>query len=235
MATFWPRPIQQMTLLGNKIILGEVLDEENYKPDSGFFDNQAPELKPILTAAAASNDGVLLRWLVRGSNSSGNREDQWYWDAAIEETEIPSWAIVVERTEESRLYGRFEGLRIANETITDLDDAWAKFNELHGPALASHDVAKSLEKYELGRVNRAAKQTDLLARKRGADDSEVIERRAIEAEERREIEAQIAAEKQNYAQDYLLVRLYSGQNAMGQLREVPLREIIRVVTPIARD
>jgi len=231
MATFWPRPIQQMTLLGNKIVLGEILDEENYKPDSGFFDNQAPELKPILTAAAASNDGVLLRWLVRGSNSSGNREDQWYWDAAIEETEIPSWAIVVERTEESRLYGRFEGLRVDNETIADLDDAWAKFNELHGPALASHDAAKSLEKYELGRVNRAAKQTDFLARKRGADDSEVTERRAIEAEERREIEAQIAAEKQNYAQDYLLVRLYSGQNAEGQLREVPLREIIRVVTP----
>lgn len=231
MATFWPRPIQQWTLLGDKIVLGEVLDDEKYKPDSSFFDNQSTELKPVLTAAAEANDGVLQRWLMRGSNSSGNREDQWFWDATIKETETPTWAVVVERTEESRIYGRLEGLRLANETITDLDAAWAKFMELHGPALASHDTAKSLEKYELGRVNRAAKQTDLMARKRGESDSEVIERRAIEAEERREIEAQISTERKNYAQDFLLVRLYSGQNAEGQLREVPLREIIRVVTP----
>ncbi len=231
MSTFWPRPIQQMTLLGDKVILGEVLDQEKYKLDSGFLDNQSAELKPVLTAAAEYNDGVLQRWLVRGSDSSGNREDVWYWDAAIVETAIPTWAVAVERTEESRLYGRLEGIRVEGETLTDLDAAWAKFEELHDPALESHDAVKKLEKYELGRINRAAKQTDLLARRLGPTDPQVTERRADEAAERREIEAQIAAERMNYAQDFLLVRLFAGQNAEGQLREIPLREIVRVVTP----
>lgn len=231
MATFWPRPIQQLTLLGDQVVLGEVLDQEKYKPDGGFLGNQSAELKPVLTAAADENDGVLQRWLVRGSNSGGNREDQWYWDAAIEETEIPTWAVVVERTEESRIYGRLEGIRVDGETTADLDAAWAKFEELHGPALASHDAAKRLEKYELGRVNRTAKQTDLLAKKLGPADPQVTERRATEAAERRDIESQITAERKNYAQDFLLVRIYSGQNAQGLLKEVPLREIIRVVTP----
>ena len=231
MATFWPRPIQQLTLFGDKVILGEALDQEQYKPDSGFLDNQSAELKPVLTAAAAEQAGVLQRWLVRGSDSNGNREDVWYWDAAIEETALPTWAVVVERTEESRIYGRLEGLRHGGEAITDLDGIWDKYEELHAPALASHEAVKKLEKYELGRVNRAAKQTDLLARRLGPTDSQVTARRADELAERREIESQIAAERKNYAQDFLLLRIYSGQNAEGTLKEIPLREIIRVVTP----
>lgn len=231
MATFWPRQIQQMTLVGGKVALGEVLEQENYKPDSSFFANQSPELKPLLTAAAAEHDGELQRSLVRGSNSSGNRDDAWHWDAAITETTIPMDAVVVERTEESRIYGIFEGLRVDSQTITDPDAAWAKYEELHGPALASHETVKKLEKYELGRVNRAAKQTDLLAKKLGPTDSQVTERRANEAAERHDIEARIAVERKNYAQDSLLLRIYTGQNAEGILKEVPLREIIRVVAP----
>jgi phosphate transport system permease protein len=231
MSTFWPRPIQQWTLLGGRVVLGEVLDEEDYKPDSSFLANQSPELKPLLTAAAAEHDGLLKRWLVRGSNSSGNRDDAWHWNAAIEATAIPDGAIVVERTEESRIYGIFEGLKVDDQIISDQDAAWKKYEELHGPALASHEAVKNLEKYELGRVNRAAKQTDLLAKKLGPTDPKVTERRANEAADRREIEAQIAAERKNYAKDFLLLRIYSGQNAEGSLQEVPLREIIRVVAP----
>ncbi len=231
MATFWPRQIVQMTLLGGKVILGEVLDGENYKPDSSFLDNQSAELKPLLTVAAEQNGGVLKRWLVRGSNSSGNRDDAWHWDAAIEETAIPTGAIVVERTEESRIYGIFEGLKVDDEMISDPDAAWAKFAELHAPALASHDAVKKLEKYELGRVSRAAKKTDLLAKKLGPADPQVIERRAEEASERGEIEAQIAAERKKYSKDFLLLRIYSGQDTAGTLKEVPLREIIRIVAP----
>ena len=231
MATFWPRPIKQMTLLGGKVVLGEVLDQEKYTPDSAFLGNLSPELKPVLTAAAEQNGGVLQRWLVRGSNSSGNRDDAWHWDAAIEETVAPTGAIVVERTEESRIYGIFEGLKVDGQSITEPDAAWAKFEELHEPALASHDAVKKLEKYELGRVNRAAKQTDLLSKKLGPANPQVTERRADEAAERNKIEAQIADERKNYSKDFLLLRIYSGQDAAGLLKEVPLREIIRITAP----
>ncbi|MGC4004231.1 MAG: phosphate ABC transporter permease PstA [Pirellulales bacterium] len=231
LGTFWPRPVALFHFGDDGVFLGETIDRESYRPDSQFWDAQSGELKNSLWAVSGEGQNPLIRWKLRGSDAAGNRGETWRWDAWIRDVERPEWAIVVERTEHARLYAELVGLKTSTESTDDPAVAWQRFHELQPTALAAFHRAEAIEKHDLGNINRAVKKTDLLVRKLGEDDSQVVARCAAEQEARSGAEAEILRLKSEFADQKLLVRIPNGSAADIVVQEIPLGGIVRASTP----
>jgi phosphate transport system permease protein len=176
LATFWPVPLVEVQLKDDRVLLGEVADQE-----------------PAPDAEAGSPPA---RLLIRVANYElTGQHFEWVHAADVVASDRPVWATAVERLEGGRFHGLPQVFYQDGVAVADGPSAtWERFVVIH-PEVRRRDVrAGRIDKHDRGRVQRelraarlAVVQADLDA---GVDSRAYAEAVAAELEiqQRSEVE-----------------------------------------------
>lgn len=99
--TFWPRPIEQVTLVGGEKILGMPMQDEAFDAQSGDLAAiDARRTQPGLLKGSFASDGRPVRRLYRvGNRDVGQEPFRWVTLAMVESVDRPKSATLLERQE----------------------------------------------------------------------------------------------------------------------------------------
>jgi phosphate transport system permease protein len=212
-ATFWPAPLEQVTLRDGRRALGEVTERER--------------------------SATVARRLVRTANfESSGTHYEWFDDAAIATTSLPEWATAVERLEGGRFHGFPLRLRQGERVVADGPEAsWEAFRVAHPAVRRRYREAMRIDKHDRGDLQRqlraarlAVVQADLDA---GRDSPRY--RQAVDAEAK--TAAQLAEESARLDERTAALRgenegwAYDFQTASGETQSIPLESIVQIWQP----
>jgi phosphate transport system permease protein len=230
-STFWPVPVSRVATAGGAVLLGEETDEEAYRPESALV----ADLPAAQQQRVASAGGEATRRLLRtGNYELTGTHYTWVSDYETERTDLPEWAVVVERFAWGRFYGTpaafvIDGQKVATEPAA----VWDRFLESHGDALRRRLDRIRLEAHEKAAIDREISDADTAAaaalRNHGADSAE--HRRAAEAATR--TRERLAPEAARLGAEIAALRKESDRyrvvlvTADGREKELPLDEIVR--------
>ena len=212
-ATFWPAPLELVSLRDGRKALGEVTEREQ--------------------------STTIARRLVRTANFelSGNHYE-WFEDADVESVSRPEWATAVERLEGGRFHG-FPSRLVHGDTVVAEGAAasWDAFRERHPAVRRRSRAAMRIDKHDRGELQRqlraarlAVVQADLDAgrespRYRAAVEAEARTAARV-ADETTRLDAETAAlrgENEGWA--------YEFETAGGEKQSIPLESIAQIWQP----
>ncbi|MEX0887665.1 MAG: ABC transporter permease subunit [Phycisphaeraceae bacterium] len=163
-ATFWPRPIAELTTAHGDVVLGVVARGE-------YIDAAPGDVE-----AAPGALGLVRRDLIQvGNRELSGSPFRWIGRPDVEGERYPDWAIFAERRTWGPMLGIPAGFIIDGEQVaTAPDRVWALFNEHHPAVLARARQRHRLERVDSGEVNDREEHARLelvQARLRHGDDS----------------------------------------------------------------
>jgi len=137
-ATFWPRPLVEVSLTDGGCVLGEVTAGER-------------EL-----GASTDSDRATSRRLVRTANFELTGEHfRWIDDAAIDSTAHPPWATAVERLEGGRFHGYpVRLLRSGNPVAEGPAAAWEEYRRISPAVRQRYAKAVWIDRHQRGDLQR---------------------------------------------------------------------------------
>jgi len=137
-ATFWPRPLVEVSLTDGGCVLGEVT---------------AGEREP---GASTDSDRATSRRLVRTANFELTGEHfRWIDDAAIDSTAHPPWATAVERLEGGRFHGYpVRLLRSGNPVAEGPAAAWEEYRRISPAVRQRYAKAVWIDRHQRGDLQR---------------------------------------------------------------------------------
>jgi phosphate transport system permease protein len=205
-STFWPLPVEQVTLVENgqtRVILGEPTRHDVYT-----HTEQVPAdatLPPGAAVVGRDKEAGLVtirydiaRTLYKVGNFDVSGEDfVWVEDRHVTGRSRPEWVLVVERTGWGNAYGTLEATIVDGQRTDGAAAAWAKFKEVHPKMEALTDKVYRIEKDEMGEVS--SEQDDLrlelveVRREHGDHAPEVATRQAEIAPREAELEQRMTA------------------------------------------
>jgi phosphate transport system permease protein len=211
--TFWPAPLELVTLRDGRKALGEVTERER-------------------TATVA-------RRLVRSANFElAGTHYEWFSDEEISTTAFPDWATAIERLEGGRFHG-FPVRLLHGETVVaeGPEATWAAFQREHPTIRRRHRQAGAIDKHDRGELQRQLRAARLAVV--GADlaagrDSERY-RAAVQAEEK--TAARVAHESALLDEKTAALRaqnegwIYEFETASGEKQAIPLEAIVQIWQP----
>ncbi len=183
LGTFWPKALVKVRTIDGKAYLGEVRERNEYRPSVEAFSAVSEERREAAKKAVEARGGQAERVLYRTGNFEQTQTHYtWISDFQVAEVTEPEWAVTVERLEHGRFYGipkafvvtQVDETGASKETITAEGPraAWAAFEEIHGPVRKRWERRRSLEKHDLGRLQREEKQATLDVRRAEIDSGE---------------------------------------------------------------
>jgi phosphate transport system permease protein len=211
--TFWPAPLELVTLRDGRKALGEVTERER-------------------TATVA-------RRLVRSANFElAGTHYEWFSDEEISTTAFPDWATAIERLEGGRFHG-FPVRLLHGETVVaeGPEATWAAFQREHPTIRRRHRQAGAIDKHDRGELQRqlrAARLSVVGADLAAGRDSERY-RAAVQAEE--ETAARVADESALLDEQTAALRaqnegwIYEFETASGEKQAIPLEAIVQIWQP----
>jgi len=161
--TFWPKPIERVTLTDGTVLLGEQVETAPFDP-SGAEGEAFEAVRGALPDDAVDEEGRPLRTLYRvGNRDLGSPTFRWVPRWSIVETERPDDALLVERRTWGVWIGTFAGLENGDGSVepATLDE----FRERHAEAVELRERAEDLTEHELGRINRKVEAARLDVRR----------------------------------------------------------------------
>lgn len=162
--TFWPSPIIAITTVDGKQIMGEVVRDESYQPDPEVIRKLPETAQPAALQYLNDHDGKAHRQLIRTGNFEITQSyHQWVNDFETNQTELPEWALLIERTEnQGRFYGLIHKFMDGNKEITDKpDEAWRLYQEHHHSIVELVSQIEYLNKHKLGALNHQLKKAEV--------------------------------------------------------------------------
>jgi len=167
LTTFWPVPIERVTLARGGVVMGERFRHEWYTPDETALDSLEPEIARDARAQMDRHDGRIHRALIRTGNFDlTGTHFAWVADHEITSIDHPQWAVTVERESWGRLFGMPRTLTVDGEPVAEgPSEVWKDFGKLHARARSIHDQVRRIEKHEIGRVNRRLESARLELRR----------------------------------------------------------------------
>ena len=234
LTTFWPKPIEVVTLASGKVIAGEPLRSETYRPTPQQL---APESEAV-KAAVAANQGLATRTLYRIGNYDFYAEDfRWVPDYQVAKTERPADLVLVERQEWGVFIGHVDAVDLDGRRVSGDDLSGPALSEALKAALARRARLKEIEHGSIADVNRAIEAERLRARRaiidHGADSPKELEIRADVARRTAELQASYAgleAEAQALkAEDARFTITY--REIGGATKAYPLSSVVRFYAP----
>jgi phosphate transport system permease protein len=212
---FWPRPLEQFTLKDGTVLLGEVVAREAI-PRPGRPDH----LKSHRIQLKLGNRDVT------------GLDFRWVEEAEIATREQPPDALYVERREYGPFLGFATKLMEGDRVLAEGRDAtWEALQPLIERAERDREMLREIERDEVGEINHAIEQERLalkgLDRRAGAGGA---------PEERRAIEARVAALQARYAtlEEALGARMAEASKstvtlatATGEEKEIPTLDVFR--------
>ncbi|MGH7948212.1 MAG: phosphate ABC transporter permease PstA, partial [Candidatus Binataceae bacterium] len=149
-ATFFPKPIEVVTLKSGAVVAGEPSRVESYRPTA----DELAAMTPSARAEIEANDGFATRTLYRTGNYDLYNEDfRWIPDHDVSRVARPKDMTFAERQEWGPFVGKLkavDGPDLATP-ITSIKDP--RFAEAHGRALARRARIREIERKQIGAVN----------------------------------------------------------------------------------
>jgi phosphate transport system permease protein len=236
LSTFWPvAAVEIHTVDGNRY-LGEVIREEDYRPEPSALAGLPAAAKTKAEALLEQNKGWSTRRLIRTDNFDLTQtHHHWVSDFQIAEESRPEWALIVERATDD---GRFNGLPQAflidgKQVATDPAEVWANYNQFHAEVRDRARQREKIKKDDIGAVSRKEREAELAARTAQMDhglDSpayaaavrQLDETNQWAAKEHARLNAEVASlDRQNERFQMRLVTVDGAENVL------PLADIVR--------
>ena len=164
--TFYPGPVEVVTLKNGKKIAGEPFRSENFRPSEEQLKGVDPESRRAIREA----DGFASRTLYRIGNFDIYNEDfKWAVAHQVAKTETPPGIFFVERREWGPFIGfikelTLDGRRLPGEKVS-LDALYAA----HDEAVARREAVRSIEVDEIGAINYYIEEDRLALRRTELD------------------------------------------------------------------
>lgn len=172
LGTFWQMRVVELTLDDGTRLLGEIHERE-----------------PLPTG-----EGTRIRLRV-GNRELTGQDFLWLDEHRVVAREEPRDALVLERLEWGKFFGRAAELRRGDETLAaGPDDVWAALEILRRAKRTEWEAIRSLERDRIGEVNHALEKLRL-AEKR-------LQIRPVAPEEQRRRETEIRRETSRYETEY---------------------------------
>ena len=230
-STFWPKPIEVVTLNNGNKVAGEPTRSGVYR----VGDNIREGLSPQDLAALDANDGYALRVLYRSANYDLYGDDfRWVSDFEVASVERPRDFFLLERQEWGPFVGRVVGLVLGGEP-QDIDRfGYRDLVEVQERARERFHQVRRIEKKDIGRVNYEMERERLALRKvelrQGADSPEYRARAAEALARIAELDEEFAAHQARIQeirardrQDRILL-----EEVGGREKEQLLSEVVRL-------
>ncbi len=237
--TFWPKPITQLELATGDTVFGQVTQTDTYRPSDETMAAWPQDVRDRLASTADDRPVEIGRRLLRTGNfeESGTNFD-WVDTTLVTNESQPAWAVVVERQSTGRLYGvpvhyTVDGVVLESEPAR----IWERFSKVHADVRARFHTARSIEKEDLGRINRMQESARLDLRwiegRESADPAAVAKAR----EDYARVVAEAKAEYDPLAARIDELRRVNSRYTMGfrlsdgSVVDLPIDDIVRAVQP----
>ena len=164
--TFYPGPVEVVTLKNGKKIAGEPFRSESFRPSEEQLKGVDPESRRAIRKA----DGLASRTLYRIGNFDIYNEDfKWAVAHQVAKTETPPGIFFVERREWGPFIGfiktlTLDGRRVPGEKVS-LDALYAA----HDEAVDRREAVRSIEVDEIGAINYYIEEDRLALRRTELD------------------------------------------------------------------
>lgn len=220
-ATFWPVPLELVTLADGRRLLVEVTEREPVEP------------------ATATATGHPARRLVRTGDfdSSGNHYE-WIDDTAIADVVRPEWATVVERLDAGRLHGIPRRLLHGEQVVAEGSAAvWEAFGSEHPIARGRLLRGLRIDKHERGELQRQLRAARLAVVQAGLSAGDGSERQSEAEQRERQLAGEIGRREQVLDEETAKLRAENAgwavefETATGDQVPVPLDAIVRAWQP----
>jgi len=160
--TFYPRPIEVVTLTDGTRVAGEPSRSEEYRvaPD------QLAQLPAEARQRIQANEGFATRTLYRTGNYDLYNEDfRWVPDYAVARTERPPGLFFIERLEWGVFVGAITQVKVGERTIEGAALTLPVLHAEHARAVDRLDRIRAIERGEIGAVNHHLEQERLRLRR----------------------------------------------------------------------
>jgi phosphate transport system permease protein len=230
-STFWPKPIEVVTLTDGTVVAGEPTRSGVYRVGDALRETLSPEALAMVDA----NDGFATRVLFRSANFDLYGDDfRWVSEYQVQDVERPADFFLLERQEWGPFVGRIVGITLGGQQRDIADFGYRDLQRVQGEARERFHEIRRIEQKDIGGVNHLIERERLALRRvqlRHGDDSEQYRARQAEAAERiQELEARFAAYQAQIAEIRARDRLDSItlEEVGGRQKEQLLSEIVRL-------
>jgi phosphate transport system permease protein len=157
---FWPNPIDVVTTVDGRVIAGEPMRTESYKPSAA----DVAALPADMRATIEAHGGMSERTLYRIGNFDFYSNDfEWLPVYSVKSVTEPKDLMLVERSEWGVFIGKIlsitvDGKTISNPSLAEVDAADKQARDLRAER-------KAIERDKVGAVNRAINAERLKVRK----------------------------------------------------------------------
>jgi len=231
LATFWPVPLELVTLADGRQALGEVSQREEVTVGS--------TTRSATGSTSADPAAPITRRLLRTANFELNGSHyEWFDDQNITQATRPEWATAVERLEGGRFHGFPRRLLHDGATVAEGPAAtWQAFLRDHPPVRRRFEQIVRIDKHDRGELQRQLRSARLAVVQAGLDHGD--DSPAQEAARRREAEVISRTTAASLELDAETDRL-RGENAgwdvefetaTGGTATIPLEQIVRAWQP----
>lgn len=229
---FWPKPLDMVELTSGRVIAGEPMRTEVFKPTAEAL----AALSAAVRAGIEENAGFADRTLYRIGNYDFYGNDfEWVPSFEVKSTTRPNDLMLVERQEWGVLIARLEALTVDGRTIAKPEGA--TLDAAHAQARALRDARIGIEKNDIGEVNREINALRLAVRRAEIDyGAGSPELKAAEAHAAAET-ARLNGEFEKLSAKVLAIREKEEAIAVkvaeigGMEREFPLANFVRYYAP----
>jgi len=229
--TFWPKPIEVVTLTDGRVVAGEPSRSGSYRVGEGLLATLDPAARAVVEAA----EGYANRVLYRTANYDLYGDDfRWVSGFEVARIERPRDLFLLERQEWGPFVGRITGVVIDEVALPAAQLDYPELRRLQRQARARFIEVRRIEKRDIGAVNHYIERERLALRRvelrEGRDSAAWRDAAARSTERVAELEAEFAALQQRIA----LIRERDRRDRIqleevgGQRKEQPLSEIVRL-------
>ncbi len=153
--TLWPQPIVRYRTHDGRALMGEVTREESYRPQEADYARLAPADEERERKKKAARDGWARRRLLRTGNFELTGEHfNWISDLEVSDSDLPEWAVIVERLSWGRFYGIPKAFLIDGEqTASGAEAVWSEFQRYFDGVVERRKKQRHMETVTVGELN----------------------------------------------------------------------------------
>jgi phosphate transport system permease protein len=160
--TFYPGPVEVVTLKNGKKIAGEPFRSESFRPSEEQLKGVDPESRRAIREA----DGFASRTLYRIGNFDVYNEDfKWAVAHKVAKTETPPDIFFVERREWGPFIGFIKTLTLDGRSVPGEKVSLGTLYAAHDEAVARREAVRSIEVDEIGAINYYIEEDRLALRR----------------------------------------------------------------------
>jgi len=160
--TFYPQPIEVITLRDGTMVAGELFRSEVYKPGPELVAQLAEPVRKEIE----SKEGLVERFLYRTGNFDlYNQDFRWVSDYEIAKVAKPPGMVFFERIEWGPFVGTIKQLDLNGTILDGKSLSWAKLRKEQESAAHRRDRIHNIERNEIATVNYYLEQGRLKLRK----------------------------------------------------------------------